>query len=165
MNLVCSAQLETEKSFSSLLPFADRVYNHRPTMLLFKRSGVSIMVFTSMKCRVMGLPQSEKPTLDRLVELQRLILTTWAKEHEMNVIHFKLTTSTMTHKLPSAVNFYKNEHCLHFDLELFCAAKFLSNDSCHVNVFHSGHVIVTGLKSEENMHTILTHLYRQLNYK
>lgn len=183
VNCVCSAQLRSNddddgRTLKDLFLFADKVYNHRrPTMALFKRSGSTIMVFTSMKCRIMGFPttitaannQTTTNLLDQLIDSQKSILTSWSLEKaiRLNVENFTLTTTTMTHKLPKQINFYHHEECLHFDLEIFCGAKFLfdGSSSSHVNVFSSGQVVITGVKSQHEFDKIVHLLYEKLVYK
>lgn len=182
VNCVCSAQLQGHgRTLKDLFLFADKVYNQRrPTMAVFKRSGSTIMVFTSMKCRIMGMPSisTSNPSLlllDQVIEAQKSILASWSQEKfiQMNVVNFTITTSTMTHKLPKEINFYHYQNFLYFDLEIFCGAKFLFDTSGvggiefdgHVNVFSSGQVVVTGVKRQDTFDEILHLLYKKLVYK
>ena len=174
VNVVCSAQLVVKegKTLEDLFPFADKIYNHRPTMAIFKRSGMTIMVFTSFKCRIMGLPivHGERKSLNDLMKMASSILRQWICEikedwgEDVGLIDFTFLTSTMTHKIPSLINFHKNQHCLNFDLELFCGAKFTSAPpSTHVNVFSTGQVVATGLKSDTSMRRTIHQLYSLLH--
>lgn len=171
-NVVCVAQLQTEKTFEEFLTAADKAYTHRPTMALFKRRGATILIFTSKKLRIMGLPagSSSSTSLQNLVASHHQTLVDWILEFNsfpsISLQNFSLSSATMTHKVPALINFYKNRHYLEYELELFSGAKFKlpPSSSCHVNVFSNGQVVATGMKSEQQMQQILHQLYSLMQF-
>ena len=165
VNVVCSAQLETDVTFQDFLEVADKRYTHRPTMAVFKRKGTTIILFTSKKIRIMGLPSNCTNTLEDLVDEHRKTILEWMNEfhYPLFLKCFTFNTSTMTHKIDAEINYFKNQHCLDYELEIFNAARFKQVTSCHVNVFASRYVVVTGVKHEEQMRRPIKQLHCLLN--
>ena len=169
VNVISKAQLVTNWTLDDFFKFADKKFQHRPTMALFKRNGQSILLFTSLKCRCMGFPSNASKTNDTLEEIikkQHETLADFAREFVCLLSNLTFVTSTMTYKLPFQVNYYKNIHCLQFDLEIFCASKFINNhSSIHINIFHNGIVIATGIKSQNQMIEIIRKINKEIvNY-
>lgn len=167
VNVVCSAKLQTDESFQEFLTLADKRFTHRPTMAMYKRNGATIMMFTSKKIRIMGLSSagdSSPPLLEDRIRAHRKTLLEWINEFTWPIVieEFTFNNATITHKLPTEINFFKNQHCLECELEIFTGAKFKQTESCHVNVFASGNVVVTGIKNCHQIASILNQLYSLL---
>ena len=70
-----------------------------------------------------------------------------------------ISTMTLSFQIPYFISFYKlSEQHFYVDTEMFPAAKLLHTGSCHVNVFATGHVVATGVKSYSHAMTLINQL-------
>ena len=134
-------------TLEELAPYAHHFYQHRPRMIKYRESGVSLLVFTSMQFRLMGGGENHLRVLQKF--LQRL---PWhGAVQARNVL---LSTMTVTHQLEqTSINLHRlgQQSPQHFvvELELFPAAAWINRGGGreHVNVFHTGCVVITGVQS------------------
>ena len=124
-------------SLEDLVPYASKFYNHKPRMVTYCKEGVTILIFTSLKVRLMGKGESHKRVLHEFLRS----LPWKARIGEMNC------TMTVSHSLEMCINLHKLDR-RHFqvELELFPAASLIHSGREHVNVFHNGKVVVTGVR-------------------
>jgi len=57
--LPVSKFINTETTWLNLCEFADKVYNHRPRMLLYRSQNITLIIFSSLKFRTMGTSSDE----------------------------------------------------------------------------------------------------------
>lgn len=161
-NVVVRAQLHSSVitlSLEDFMPFAHVKFINRPTMAKFYYEGVTILIFTSLKCRSMGLPLNCTNDLDLIIARHKEIIFDftckfpWALE----LRDVSLSTATVTHQMPFIVSLQADYFT--FEPELFCGAKLKINDRAHVNVFISGKVVCLGVKSKEHVQKLLSYLY------
>ena len=161
-NVVVKAQLccSTETlSLKDFMPFASVQFTHRPTMAKFYHSGLTILIFSSLKCRSMGLPDCTND-LNEIAEKHKEILRSFCKTFPwpLELTNISMSTSTVTHQILFPVSLHAGYFL--YEPELFSAAKLrVVNESAHVNVFANGKVILLGIKSQEHAETLLHHLY------
>ena len=80
-----------------------------------------------------------------------------------SIVSMDISTMTLTLQLPYFINFhYLSEEDFYVDTEMFPAAKLLHTGSCHVNVFATGHVVATGVKSYSHAITLIDQLTKSL---
>ena len=138
-----------------LIPFATQFYNHRPRMISYKKDDITLPIFTSFKFRLMG-----KGGHHHLILHDFLAKIPW-KCH----INSKMTMNmTITHQLLSThINLHKlNRHYFQVEMELFPAAKLIHNGREHVNVFHNGHIIITGVRNLENVQSLINQVLKRI---
>ena len=154
-NVVCSGRLDCQYDFNDFIPLADRAYLHKPRMLKFRRNGITLLIFNNLKFRTMGgqgldheiIYQLHKNTLHQI-----LTSFPWACQS----LNMEITTMTFSFQVPYFINFhYLSEQHFYVDTEMFPAAKLLHTGSCHVNVFATGHVVATGVKSYSHAMTLI----------
>lgn len=151
MKVVCqnvSGQLYSEKRLEDFVPYAERFYSHRPRMVKFHhRDGITLLIFTSLRFRLMGKGENHMKVLHEI--LKRL---PWSVTY--GSIH--LNSMTVTHQLPHPVNLYRlNRDHFRVEHEIFPAAEWIHDSNEHFNVFHSGCVVITGVKCLHKTETIL----------
>jgi len=121
-------------------PFATAFYQHRPRMVKYRSGDVTILIFTSLKFRLMGSGSSHLVVLHDF--LRRL---PW----RMGFENFRLMTMTATHQLKGHVNLHKlNRQKFRVEQEIFPAAHWLHGTGSgeHFNIFHTGRVVITGVR-------------------
>jgi TATA-box binding protein (TBP) (component of TFIID and TFIIIB) len=143
MRIVCSVycgQLGGVEhiTLKDLATYAHVHYQHKPVMVKFRSRNVTLLIFTNFKFRLMGGGDAHMETLQDF--LQPL---PW----NFVVTRISLTNTTAVHQLPYHINLHKlrNNDRFSVDMELFPAAKFRHNGREHVNVFHTGQVVITGV--------------------
>ena len=166
-NAVVSAQLCSCDKMLTLQDFmccAHVKFTHRPTMAKFYHHGVTILIFTSLKCRTMGFPKdcNNKNNLNEIVAKHQEILQSFIEKFpwSLTLKNVSLSTATATHQLPCSVTLQASHFM--YEPELFSAAKLRldnDNDSAHVNVFANGKVVCLGIKSQGHVESLLRHLY------
>ena len=163
-NVVVRAQIlcpVNRLSLDDFMPFADIKFTHRPTMAMFYFKGVTILIFTSLKCRSMGLPLNCDNDLDLIIARHKEIMFDFIMKFswplEIQDLTLSTATATVTHQIPFTVSL--NTDYLMFEPELFSGAKLRVNDSAHVNVFGTGKVVCLGIRSKEHVQNLLSYLY------
>ena len=129
-----------------LVPYASKYYNHRPTMVTYRDEGVTLLIFTSFKFRLMGKGEKHKRVLQDF--LRKL---PWkARVSEMSC------TMTVSHSLNTHINLHTLDRT-HFqvELELFPAAKLRHSGREHVNVFHTGKLMITGVRDVRHVQALI----------
>jgi TATA-box binding protein (TBP) (component of TFIID and TFIIIB) len=117
-------------------------------MIKYHQHGVTLLIFTSLRFRLMGKGEAHMQLLeDFLLRLPWTIRV--ATRIQVNM--------TVTHQLEQCVNLHKLSHNNRFstELELFPAAKFIHNGSEHVNVFHTGRLVITGVRDINKIQNVL----------
>lgn len=135
-----------------LAPYAQRFYQHKPRMIKYRSEGVTLLVFTSLRFRLMGGGENHMRVLHEF--LQRL---PW----NLFVSDINVSTMTVTHHLGMRVNLHKLD-ARHFssELELFPASVWLHGIGReNVNIFHTGRIVITGVRS---INKVETHLLPRL---
>lgn len=117
-------------------------YRGRPTMIKYKRHGSTIMVFTSLKARIMGNPDNHWQTVEEFCKLS-----------ESSISGYNCQSCTVIHRVPFQIPLDKLPSCFRFEPEIFFAA-YRIIENVHVNVFHTGKINITGTKSLEEAQTV-----------
>ena len=157
-NVVCSGLLQCQHEFNDFIPLADRAYLHKPRMLKFRRDGITLLIFNNLKFRTMGGQGVDHQVIFRLhkkVLHQILAMLPW----NCVIVSMEISTMTLAFQVPYFISFhYLPEENFYVDTEMFPAAKLLHTGSCHVNVFATGHVVATGVKSYSHAMTLIDQL-------
>jgi hypothetical protein len=125
-------------TIEALIPYMSKYYCHKPKMVKYHCRGVTLLIFTSFKFRLMGGGWSHEQILQEF--LQQL-------PFKINVLNLRLSTMTLVHDLKQTINLHKLcPPYFSYEPELFPAAKLIHSGRENVNVFHSGKVVVTGMK-------------------
>ena len=157
-NVVCSGRLECQHVFNDFISLADRAYLHKPRMLKFRRNGITLLIFNNLKFRTMGGQGLDHEVIfQQHQDVLRQVVATmpWS----CNIVSMDISTMTLSFQVPYFISFYKlPEQHFYVDTEMFPAAKLLHTGSCHVNVFATGHVVATGVKSYSHAMTLINQL-------
>lgn len=170
MQVVCRifrGQFELSLSIQQLrledfYPFATTVYRHRPSMIRYRSRNITLLLFTNFKFRLMGKGEAH-------IEVLREFLAQLPWGSDMKIRNLRLSTMTLTHCLPMSVNTHKlcqNHDKFRAEWELFPAVQWLgAGGGVHVNIFHTGKVVATGVKSiNEAESRLLPRLYRDIQH-
>ena len=78
-----------------------------------------------------------------------------------------IQTSIVVHQLLQPINLYRFHRLIksHYGFELFCALKITKYGNVCVNLFSSGKLVLTGVKSEELAKVIIDDIYCIYNNK
>jgi TATA-box binding protein (TBP) (component of TFIID and TFIIIB) len=136
-------------SLENLSPFAHVFYQHKPRMLKYHQNEITLLIFTSLRFRLMGKGDAHMQVVEDFLHL-----LPW----NMCVSTRIQVNMTVTHKLEQNVNLHKllhNNNRFSAELELFPAAKFIHNGSEHVNIFHTGRIVITGVRDINKIQNIL----------
>lgn len=141
--------------------FATKFYKHRPYMIKYHDKGITLLIFTSFKFRLMGKGDLHVQVLEDF--LRKL---PWKSK-------FSITTSNMTiaHHLPETlINLHKlSRQHFQVEMELFPAAKLIHPRQEHVNLFHTGHIVITGVHDLTDAQTLIdtvsNHIQHAIYYK
>ena len=117
-------------------------------MIKYHKNGVTLLLFTTFKFRLMGPGQEHRQILKEFLTQLPWI----ASVGEMTV------NMTVSHQLPDGVhvNLWKlEEEAFQKEMELFPAAKLIHEGREHVNVFHSGHIVITGVRDLNRVEPLL----------
>ena len=134
-------------TLEDLAPYAHTFYQHKPRMIKYRHEGITILIFTSLRVRLMGGGETHAAVL-------RLFLDSLPWPIAVVGTELRLSNMTVTHHLPFCLNLHKLiSHHKHFstELEIFPAAKFLHGGREHVNVFHTGRIVITGVRDINNV--------------
>ena len=107
-------------------------FRHHPTMAVIKCEEGTLIVFKNKRCRLMGM---KKPlsTLDKIpikIHIERVM------------------SRTIMIDYGKTINLYKFKRDF-YEPEIFPAVKLKKFAPINVNIFGSGKIIVTGVKSKE----------------
>ena len=162
-NAVVRAQILSHLENLTLFDFmvyAQKQFLHRPTMAKFRHQGVTILIFTSLKCRSMGLPDHCNNNLEAILTRHKEILhdfITTTFPWTLQLQNVSLSTATATHQISHPVQL--NTDYFMFEPELFSGAKLRMTESAHVNVFGNEKVVLLEIKSHEHVQSLLRYLY------
>ena len=106
-------------------------------MVKFYYNGVIILLFKSMKARIMGAPDNQKDVLKKI--------------HYKNL---KLTTMSVTHDFKRKLNL--NKLPLQYEPELFPSCVYRAPEYC--NIFGSSKIVILGVKSSKRAYEIINYL-------
>jgi hypothetical protein len=135
---ILRGQLQSEQTLEEFAPFAHSFYQHRPKMVKYRKDGITLLIFTNLKFRLMGGGCSHIVVLEEF--LRNL---PW----KVDFGSLRLSTMTATHQLDGFVNLHKlNRKKFMVEQEIFPAAKWLHGGREHFNIFHTGRVVITGIK-------------------
>ena len=136
-NLILRGELKSLCSLEDLIPFGTHFYDHRPRMIKFTRHGITLLVFTSLRFRLMGKGEHHKSVLAEFLNS-----IPWKIEAK----NLKLSTMTLTHGIPYQINLHKlYRQPFSLDSEQFPAARWIHEGRENFNVFHSGCIVITGV--------------------
>ena len=130
-------------------------------MVKFRHQGVTILIFTSLKCRSMSFPDHCNNDLDAVIARHTEILhdfITTSFPWTLQLQNITLSTATVTHQLTKPLVSLQTDYFM-FEPELFSGAKLCVADSAHVNVFSNGKVVLLGIKSHDHVQSLLRYLY------
>jgi TATA-box binding protein (TBP) (component of TFIID and TFIIIB) len=138
------------------------MYEQQPQMAVIKSKNLKLVVFKSGKFRVMG-PQTTAGAACRLAQK-------YFKTEKIAPLEWQ--TSTVVLDLKRSINLaklYEHERVgtnrfVYYEPETFPGLTLNCFGSCHVNVFASGKVVITGIKRTNFMccHDVYDHLYTTL---
>ena len=138
-----------------LIPFGTQFYNHRPRMIRYKKDDITLLIFTSFKFRLMGKGENHLIILHEF--MSKLPWKCHAKSNmtlNMTITHQLLSTHINLHKL--------NRHYFQVEMELFPAAKLIHCGREHVNIFHNGHIVITGARNMENAQYLINQVLKRI---
>lgn len=121
-------------------------FGYKPKQCVLKYSNYTIIIFPSGKCRIMGCKQP----------LERIELP-----FKINVDGIQ--SVTVTHNLNVKINLQKlaaKTKCL-YEPEIFPGLRLIQFNPLCVNVFHTGNIVITGLKTldfHEKLNMIVSHI-------
>ena len=144
------------------LPYPEdtKLYRGRQEMLIMKMlNGRNIQMFRGGKVQILGRvsdAEAENMRLELITKLKRINSMQQLQVTKMTVsnlvISVQLKTAICLQKIKSTdANFFH-------EIELFPAALIRKWHPVHVAIFHTGKIIVTGLKSIEQFYDIMSTL-------
>ena len=141
---------------NELEPFVTRIYKGRPTMLKYSQNGITLLIFTSLKFRLMGKS-------DHLFVLDDFISKISAK-FQVSYEILSISYSARVQLSIAHINLYKlnREHFYH-EPELFPCASLRHECKENVNVFSSGVCIVNGLVDLKRIDVLTAKLLSHLS--
>lgn len=140
---------------SDLISFGHKFYSHRPKMVKYQNDGITLLIFTSLRFRLMGKGDFHKRVLETF--LQSL---PWISQ-----ISAMTSSMTITHQLPlDHINLHKlDKNYFQLEMELFPAAKLLHSGREHVNVFHTGKIIIIGVRDMRRVSHLIDYIMFVMN--
>ena len=157
MEINCTIPLE---ELHHTYPNDSKLYRGRPEMLVMKmKNGRNMQAFRGGKVQILGCVsdmEAESMRLNFMMKLRQINAMRHAQVTVMTVsnlvISVQLKNVLHLHKLNSTSADFFHE------MELFPAALIRKWHPVHIAVFHNGRVILTGLKSVEHFHEIMSTL-------
>ena len=138
-------------------PNATKLYRGRPEMLIMKMtSGRNLQMFRGGKVQILGRvseAEAEDMRLEFIAKLSRI-----NKMHQTTVTEMTVSNLVVGVQLKKAICLRKIESSdsdLFHEIELFPAALIRKWHPVHVALFHTGKVILTGLKSMKHFYDIM----------
>jgi TATA-box binding protein (TBP) (component of TFIID and TFIIIB) len=156
VNKIQSFQISCQIKYEQLDEyFATKNYSSRPKMKKITLNSSTILIFPTMKARIMGTPSNQLETIDQL----RCRL-------KANIFNLKVQSMTIVHNIGHPINLdeLQKHPKFNYEPELFCAAysSTLKNIP-HINIFHSGKVVITGVKTTYPHEALFnSHFWRRL---
>ena len=146
---------ENKIKLEDLIPYTTKFYNHRPRMIKYHKNGITILVFTSLRFRLMGKGDIHKQILQDFLHM-----LPW-KSH----VGEMTCSMTVSHQLPvKHINLHKlDRRYFQVEMELFPAAKLIHKGHEHVNIFHSGKLIITGVRELPSIVPLIDHIMLHIN--
>ena len=148
---------DVEMPLEKFEPYATTFYHHKPRMIKYRSEGVNLLIFTTLRFRLMGGGKAHESVLHQFLKT-----LPW----QMHVSGLTLASMTVTHHLHSLVNLHKLT-LPHFstELELFPASKFIHKGKAHVNIFHTGRIVITGVRDiNKTQHHLLPQITHNLKH-
>lgn len=118
------------------------IYKGRPTMLKYKNSGGTILVFSSGKFRAMGRHMTEQ----------------WVYDLKITIYEILMQSMTLTHDLCFPINIAILETCYRqmYEPEFFTSKLIYHSNGVTLNVFGSGMVVLLGVRSLDKAMTAIS---------
>jgi TATA-box binding protein (TBP) (component of TFIID and TFIIIB) len=134
-------------------------------MIKYRSEQVTLLIFTSFRFRLMGGGGNHVRVLRKFIAS-----LPWRDEVNNKVTeeNLRLSNMTVTHQLPYDninLQLLAKRDSRHFrvELEIFPAAHWLHGSGGeHVNIFHTGRVVITGVPSINKAEHLLRELQSQL---
>jgi TATA-box binding protein (TBP) (component of TFIID and TFIIIB) len=132
-------------------------YHLIPHQLVIKDEKGTLVLFTSGKFRVMGCIDELEATFLAYKYIEQVCSDDYPD--------ISIQSYTSVAKLGHDVNLYKLAQCKDtiYEPEIFAAVRMSKYKPISVNVFHTGSVVVCGLKQPEDIFVILTDLKSIIN--
>jgi hypothetical protein len=157
-NFRCAISTPYE-DIAELEPFLPNciMYNKKPVMLKFRfEECITILIFTSQKIRLMGKPPNHFKAI-------QYILRTIPQAKLIQPL--KLMSHSVRFKLPFTVDLkLLNQKQYEYYFELFPAAG-KKMKRIHMNIFHSGTLILTGVQKLYHAKRMITNLINEISTK
>jgi TATA-box binding protein (TBP) (component of TFIID and TFIIIB) len=126
------------------------LYTTRPKMLLFRKDGITMLIFNNFKVRLMGSGDCHEKVFKLLLEKIS------EASQSMPII---LTSHTLVHHFDYKINLHKlNSKKFMNCMELFPSVFYKHNSNIHTNIFASGKVVLTGVTDLFTATTIINQL-------
>ena len=110
----------------------DLKFSYKPKQCVLRYPEYSVIIFPNGKCRIMGckkpLENKELPLKICVKEIQSVTVTT--------SVHMKINLQKLSEK----------SNCI-YEPEIFPSLRLVVFNPLCVNVFHSGKIVITGLKT------------------
>lgn len=150
---------ERELRLEDLAPFATHFYQHRPRMIKYRNANVTLLIFTSLRFRLMGSGESHWQVLNDFLHSLPC-----GEELKVKKEDLVLSGMTVTHQLSRKnINLRSLNEDFRVELELFPAAQWLhGRGKEHINVFHTGSVVITGVTSIDKAEQLIAQLEQML---
>jgi len=130
-----------------------KLYQGKPSMLRIKEYGATLLLFSSGTVRLMG-----KNNHDKLLQKILSILP-----NTKQVSPLQLMSHTIVHKINYSINLHLlNPYKFFSNQELFPSSIYIHKSSEHVNIFASGKIVITGVKSINNVKQLLEIITKDL---
>ena len=148
VNKVIRFKISSYLDYKDLYKFATKIYVGRPTMIKIKINGNTVIIFRNMKGRIMGSSENMNETLSSL---------------PFDVEDVKIQTLTFTDSISQTINLWKLNLPFFYEGEIFPAAAYIKfQDGAHINIFHTGKLVLTGVKSEDEATKIFENVKKLL---
>ena len=141
-------------------PDVTKLYRGRPEMLIFKMTnGRNMQLFRGGKVQILGrVPDTEVENmrLELIMKLRSISKTPHSQVTPVTVSNLVMSVQLKKTVCLRKINL-TNANFFH-EIELFPAALIRKWHPVHIAVFHTGKVILTGLKSVEHFYDIMSSL-------
>ena len=117
-----------------------------------KKINGTLLLFPNGKITHLGPPGTEPPR----IYIRRYIRILHKQGHPVRLSPIRLACMSAVHQLSGQINLY-NIHGSSYDPEIINAA-ILKRGSLTFNIFYTGKVIITGIKSTDSVYPILLEL-------
>jgi TATA-box binding protein (TBP) (component of TFIID and TFIIIB) len=145
---------------SHIYPNVTKIYHGRPEMVVMKMTnGRNMQMFRGGTVQILGCVsdmEAENMRLEFIVKLRRINMM-----HNSQVTKLTVSNLVISVQLTKAICLQKiasTDADFFHEIELFPAALIRKWHPVHIAVFHTGRVILTGLKSDEHFIDIMNTL-------